>query len=233
MSLLRGRVIDAVMAFVMALSCALAATAGEVSIKITDRSGSAVPNAVIALYGATASTPAAVTVQAVMDQRNRQFAPHVLAVQRGTSVRFPNSDDIRHQVYSFSDAKKFNLPLYHGIPTAPLVFDQAGEVALGCNIHDRMLGYIYVVDTPWFIRTDTNGAANLANVPTGTYVAKLWYPGLSAAGGVVVNPALQIPATGAATLISNLAERENSPALEPAATDGVKTRGWNERRSNN
>jgi len=96
-----------------------------------------------------------------------------------------------------------------------------------------MLGYIYVVDTPWFVRTEANGTANLSNVPAGIYVAKLWYPGLSTAGGVVVNPVLQIPVNGAATLLSNLAERESSPTPEPTATDSKAARSWGERRGNN
>ena len=203
------------------------AAAAEVDIKITDRNGAAVPNAVIALYGNAVSAPASTAVKAVMDQRKLQFAPHVLAIQRGTAVRFPNSDDIRHQVYSFSSAKRFNLPLYHGVPAEPVVFEEAGEVALGCNIHDRMIGYIYVVDTPWFASTDANGAATLANVPDGTYIAKLWYPGLSAAA-LIINPGLPVSAHSAATLTSNQAERENLPT--PAATDTPKTRGWGERR---
>lgn len=233
----RVRAVYAWIAAVMVSCLALAVNAGEVEIKITDRSGTGVPNAVIALYGGSSPTlastaaPATITVKAVMDQRNRQFAPHVLAVQRGTSVRFPNSDDIRHQVYSFSEAKRFNLPLYHGIPAEPLLFDQAGEVALGCNIHDRMLGYIYVVDTPWFVSTDANGAAKLAKVPAGAYVAKLWYPGLSAAA-LVINPALQISASGAVTLMSNLAERENLPTPDTTTTDSKAPRSWGERRGN-
>jgi plastocyanin len=231
----RARPFLLAMGVVISLCHALAATAGDVSIKITDHSGAAVPNAVVALYGNAVSSPASVSLKAVMDQRNRQFAPHVLAVQRGTSVRFPNSDDIRHQVYSFSDAKRLNLPLYHGIPAEPVLFDQAGEVALGCNIHDRMLGYIYVVDTPWFVSTDDKGAAILSNVPEGIYVAKLWYPGLSEVA-LVINPALRVSvqeraqgtAQAATTLTSNLGVRENLPA-----PDASTTRGWGERRGSN
>ncbi len=78
--------------------------------------------------------------KAIMDQRNLAFVPDVLVVQTGTAVDFPNSDQVRHQVYSFSDAKTFQLALYAGRAHAPVVFNRAGLVTLGCNIHDSMLG---------------------------------------------------------------------------------------------
>jgi hypothetical protein len=113
---------------------------------------------------------------AVMDQKNRMFIPHVLAVQTGTSVRFPNSDDIRHHVYSFSPAKPFQLPLYKGTPANPEVFDRAGVVTLGCNIHDQMSAFILVVDTPYFEKTAANGRASLRDVSAGRYALRVWYP---------------------------------------------------------
>jgi plastocyanin len=122
----------------------------------------------------------AVRATAVMDQRNRQFVPHVLPVQRGTAVRFPNSDDVRHQVYSFSPAKTFQLPLYIGTPANPIVFDKAGVVTLGCNIHDRMTAYIVVVDTPYFAAANAEGQLTLANLGSGKYTVHVWHPDLSA-----------------------------------------------------
>jgi len=111
-----------------------------------------------------------------MDQKNRMFIPHVLAVQTGTSVRFPNSDDIRHHVYSFSPAKPFQLPLYKGTPANPVLFDRAGVVTLGCNIHDQMSAFIVVVDTPYFERTGGDGRATLRDLEPGKYVVHVWYP---------------------------------------------------------
>ena len=102
--------------------------------------------------------------RAVLDQKNRMFVPHVLPIQTGTAVTFPNSDNVRHQVYSFSPAKKFQLPLYAGTPAAPVVFDKPGVVTVGCNIHDQMSAYIVVVDTPYFALTAerTRGAVRPA-----------------------------------------------------------------------
>lgn len=116
--------------------------------------------------------------EAVMDQRGREFAPHVLPVRAGTSVRFPNSDDTRHHVYSFSDAKTFELQLYHGETARPVTFGQPGVVTLGCNIHDWMLGYIYVLDTPAFARTGAAGDARIESLPRGEYEVSVWHPRL-------------------------------------------------------
>ena len=216
-----------------ALGC-LPAQAGDVQGLITDASGKPVANAVIALYGRDAAASVSVTATATatvtapataaMDQRDRQFAPHVLVVQRGTDVRFPNSDDIRHQVYSFSPAKTFSLPLYHGVPANPLRFDQAGEVVLGCNIHDRMLGYIYVVETPWFGKSDAAGALNIGNVPAGSYRARLWYPGL-AQTAVPIEKTVQVTATGSVSVSFDNAVAESLPEPQPTTT-----RSWGERR---
>jgi plastocyanin len=111
---------------------------------------------------------------AVMDQRNKQFVPHVLVVQTGTRIDFPNNDTVSHHVYSFSPAHPFELPLYKGDPHPPLVFDAPGTVVLGCNIHDSMLGYILVVDTPYFAKTGADGRANLGTLPAGKYAVHVW-----------------------------------------------------------
>jgi hypothetical protein len=111
-----------------------------------------------------------------MDQHDKTFVPLVLAVPVGTAVSFPNRDNIRHHVYSFSRAKRFELPLYIGTPAAPVVFDRPGVVVLGCNIHDWMVGYIYVADTPYVAKTAEDGRARLAELPPGTYEVRVWHP---------------------------------------------------------
>src|SRR5256885_12704347 len=90
------------------------------------------------LAGAASAAP---KKHAVVDQRDKQFVPYVTAVQVGTAVIFPNSDNIRHHVYSFSPAKKFELPLYSGVPAGPVGFDKVGVMPLGCNIHHWMIPY--------------------------------------------------------------------------------------------
>jgi hypothetical protein len=102
----------------------------------------------------------------------------VTAILVGTAVRFPNHDNIRHQVYSFSPAKRFELPLYAGVPAEPVVFDKPGVIVLGCNIHDWMIGYIYVSESPYFARTGKNGKALLAELPPRAYTVRVWHPQL-------------------------------------------------------
>jgi len=122
------------------------------------------------------SRPAA-PVEAVMDQVHRTFEPDLLVIPVGSEVTFPNSDTVSHQIYSFSPAKRFQLPLYRGRPYPPTRFEQVGLVTLGCNIHDEMLAYVFVTDVPFFGRTAANGAWS-AEVPGGRYRVSIWHPRL-------------------------------------------------------
>jgi len=114
-----------------------------------------------------------------MDQIDKEFVPLVLPVQIGTAVHFSNKDDTPHHDYSISPAKKFELPLYKGIPVSPVVFDKPGPVVLGCKIHDWMVAYIYVVETPYFSKTGEDGSAEILNLPPGQYEVLVWHPRLS------------------------------------------------------
>ena len=156
------------------LSMPLAAATLEA--RVHDARAAGVRDAIV--YALPEGRPAAAARNktAVMDQKNRTFIPHVLPVQTGTKVRFPNSDDIRHHVYSFSPAKPFQLPLYKGTPANPEVFDRAGVVTLGCNIHDQMSAYIVIVDTPHFAKTAANGRTLLGELAPGRYTVRVWYP---------------------------------------------------------
>ena len=116
---------------------------------------------------------------AVMDQRDSTFVPGVLPVQVGTAVSFPNSDQVQHQVYSFSTPKPFELPLYAGTPRAPILFDQPGVVVVGCNIHDWMIGYIVVLDTPHFGKSGADGEVRVTE-PPGRYTLRIWHARLAA-----------------------------------------------------
>ena len=154
---------------------ALPVAAASLEVKVTDAGGKAIENAVV--Y-AVPSTPVAVGRKiAVMDQKDRVFIPHVLPIQTGTWVEFPNNDKIRHQVYSVSPAKRFQLPLYIGKPAVPIQFTTPGVVAIGCNIHEQMSAYIVVVDTPHFA-TAAAGRAALRDLAAGQYTLRVWYPGM-------------------------------------------------------
>lgn len=184
--------------------------AAALQAELVDAAGEPLGDAVITLRGPVDSAHTSLPVQ--MDQRNQQFQPHVLAVRTGTSVSFPNSDDIRHQVYSFSPAKRFELRLYQGTPSEPVLFDKPGLVVLGCNIHDWMLGYIYVTDDPWFAVSDDDGRAVIADLPVGRYVVTLWHPG---------NPQLLPQAAGEIQLDARASTQRfvlgsSGPAEQPA-----------------
>lgn len=118
-----------------------------------------------------------------MDQINQEFVPGVLLVLIGSSVDFPNKDNIRHQVYSFSPARQFELPLYAGTPVKPIVFDKPGVVVLGCNIHDWMIAYIYVSESPYFAKTGPDGRAQLRELPPRQYTVRVWHPRLQGPEG--------------------------------------------------
>lgn len=165
--------------FVLAATPCAAAT---LEVAVLDEQGKPIPDvAVYATATNAVAPPADAAVEAVMDQHDQRFNPHLLVVQAGTSVRFPNNDIVSHHVYSFSQAKPFELGLYKGNVYPPVVFDQPGLVVVGCNIHDGMLGYILVVDTPYFALTDAQGIAHI-DVPTGDYSLAAWTPRARPAG---------------------------------------------------
>jgi plastocyanin len=151
------------------------AGAADISVKVIDRDGHGVDQVVVSVTSLT--TPVSIAPKpAVMDQRNLEFVPRVLVVGVGTRVEFPNNDSVSHQVYSFSAAKRFQLPLYKGEVHPPVVFDRPGLVVLGCNIHDSMVGYIYVTDAAYFGTTGPDGALEIKDLPFADYRIVLWSP---------------------------------------------------------
>jgi plastocyanin len=166
------------LAWLLTLATTLACAAGELTVSVVDRAGRAVGDVVVtaAPLEPRPAPPGPAAASAVMDQQNLAFVPRVLVVAVGTSVSFPNSDTVSHQVYSFSAAKKFQLPLYKGARHPPVTFDQEGLVVLGCNIHDGMAGYIYVTAAPAFGMTDAAGALRLADLAAGDYRVTVWSP---------------------------------------------------------
>ena len=148
----------------------------DVTLELRDGAGATLPDAIVAIYARNAATSAALApAEHKMDQVDKQFVPRLLAIHAGDQVVFPNSDNIRHHVYSFSPAHKFELPLYRGIPAAPVRFDAAGKVVLGCNIHDRMSAHIYVLDTPWFALTAA-GSHTFSGIAPGDYEVAVFHP---------------------------------------------------------
>lgn len=148
--------------------------AREVEVVVTDASGKGLPQAVVSIDFNARET---VANQAVIDQVDRLFTPFISTVQPGATVNFPNSDNIRHQVYSFSPAKTFELPLYSNREAPAITFPEAGIVVLGCNIHDHMRAYLYV--SPHAQSRLTNGEGSVVlEAPSEATTVHVWYPGL-------------------------------------------------------
>lgn len=162
-----------------------AASSGTLAIAIKDDKGMPVRDAVIMVYPAsgTAGGRYKFDGNGVMEQRNIKFDPGTLIVAKGTSVSFPNRDRVRHNVYSFSDAAKFEMKLYGKDETRSQRFPVAGTVALGCNIHDEMKGFVKVVDTPYAAKTDHNGLLQINGLPSGFARVKVWHPKNRVRGG--------------------------------------------------
>lgn len=156
----------------MHAACAPAASL-RVAVKLPD--GQSLADAVITVRSMDKRLDPAAPIHAVMDQIHRMFVPEILVIPVGSTVSFPNSDSVSHQIYSFSAAKRFQLPLYRGKPYPPVLFDRVGVVILGCNIHDWMMGYIDVTDAPFYGTTDEQGAW-AAEVPAGRYEITVWHP---------------------------------------------------------
>lgn len=130
----------------------------ELAVQVQLPDGSPVSGAVVYLNDGSQAAP----IKAEISQKDRMFHPHVLVLPTGSRVDFPNQDNTQHHVYSFSPAKPFDIKLYADIPEAPVLFDQAGIVELGCNIHDHMQAFIVVTDTRAIGQTNKQGEVTLA-----------------------------------------------------------------------
>jgi plastocyanin len=149
--------------------------AADLHAVVRNQKGEPVADAVVvAVPEAPATKPPRPKLEQV-EQIGEEFVPKVKAILVGSPVSFPNRDNVRHHVYSFSSAKRFDLPLYVGTPAKPVVFDTPGVVTLGCNIHDWMVGYIYVAESPYFATTGADGGASISGMPAGTYTVRVWH----------------------------------------------------------
>jgi plastocyanin len=166
-------------------ACAGAAT---VSVQVADRAGKPLAEAVVMLVPVSGRLPIRPMSGVEIAQSHRQFSPRVTVVTVGTSIAFPNLDTVRHHVYSFSPVKSFELKLYAGVPATPVVFDKPGVATLGCNIHDAMVAWVVVVDTPLFTRSGVAGKAEIDAVPAGDYELRVWHSELPESSPGVSTP---------------------------------------------
>ena len=166
------------LAFLVTAALLMAVSPGVVARTISGQvvgpDGKPIANAVVFVQDpGTAS--AAVASPAIMDQFNKTFVPEMLPIAVGTQVRFPNRDQIRHHVYSFSRPKRFELPLYKGEDAPPVLFDKPGVVKIGCNIHDWMSAIILVLPNERFAVTKEDGTFSLTDIGSGNYTITAWH----------------------------------------------------------
>lgn len=167
-----------VLAIVVTTDCVAAEE--TVVLRLVDSDGKPVPDAVV-YYEFADAKPAGPPERAVIEQKDIAFVPALTVIRTGTVVEFPNSDNVSHHVYSFVRPNAFELPLYTREVTPTVRFDHPGIVVLGCNIHDAMLGYIVVVDTPTFGMTDADGVVTLRDAPADADLFQVWSPRLDPA----------------------------------------------------
>lgn len=151
------------------------AFATGVAVQVNDSSGKPLADAVVVVDPEAGAAMPKHLKPAEIEQRGLKFLPLVSVIQTGSRVAFPNNDKVRHHIYSFSPAKKFDQKLYSGVAASPQVFDKAGTVVLGCNIHDRMIAYVKVVDSPYFVKTDASGLARIELPAAGKYTVSVWH----------------------------------------------------------
>ncbi|QSX77912.1 cupredoxin domain-containing protein [Agrilutibacter solisilvae] len=169
---------------ILASLCA-GATAAELEVSVTDRRGEPVGDAVvtIVLHNAAANgsrnppTRSAPSLH-VVDQKALAFTPYVEVFRPGDQVAYRNSDRTRHHVYSFSPIKPFEFVLAPGVTSAPMRLERSGVIAVGCNIHDGMINYLYISDAPWAARTDERGVVVFRDLPAGAFDVRVWQPRL-------------------------------------------------------
>ena len=188
-----GPIAIVVLSALMAL--APSAIAGTIVAVVKDAHGNLVPGAAVYVTPANGHVDVKPLASASVYQRDGEILPMLTVIPVGTYVTFPNQDRVKHHLYSFSPAKKFELPLYAGTPP-PVLFDKPGLVSLGCNIHDWMIAYILVVDTPFYGMTGDDGSVELPGVPAGPCHVEVWHPRMR--NGSVKQDAV-CPASGEAT----------------------------------
>ena len=189
----------------MVLACMLVlaacdALAGQLAVSVVDDRRKPVADAVVTLRPLGAAAPARdKPARHVIDQRDLVFVPYLQVFRPGDEVVFRNSDATRHHVYSFSPARAFEFVLGPSQSSPPLKLEKAGAIAVGCNIHDQMIAYLYVTDAPWFVQTAAAGRAQFDALPAGDYEVRVWQP-RQRPGKPEPRQVVKVGASGQATL---------------------------------
>ncbi|EHD2240120.1 methylamine utilization protein [Vibrio vulnificus] len=164
--------------------------AADLTVRVLTQQGEPLENAVVLLKSEALLQSLQPMPVTELSQNHRTFTPNVLVITKGSAVEFPNRDRVRHHVYSFSNAKTFELKLYSGRPEKPVVFDKAGVVEIGCNIHDSMLAWILVSDKPLFAKTNNQGEVYFTQQQADTYQIEVWHSALPFGSPLVTQSAV-------------------------------------------
>lgn len=184
------------------LACTVAGAA-DLRINVSDQRGRPVEGAVVTLRpqadadaGAAAAQPRAAPVTRTINQVSLTFVPYIQVFRPGDRVVFQNSDKTRHHVYSFSKVKAFEFMLSPGQSSSPLELDKSGVVAIGCNIHDSMITYLYISDAPWISQSGAAGSVSFNDLSAGTYTVRVWQPRLRPGKPDLVQSGVVVTASG-------------------------------------
>ncbi|MTW04305.1 methylamine utilization protein [Duganella ginsengisoli] len=199
--------------FLLLAAASCAASASGVAVQVSDSAGNPLPDTVVYVEAESGAALPKPLKSAEIEQKGLKFIPLVTVVQVGSRIDFPNNDRVRHHIYSFSPAHKFDQKLYSGTSASPQIFDKAGVVVLGCNIHDKMVAYIRVVETPYYGKTDAAGVVRIDVPASGKYVLKVWHYNM--AGGQPQEQPLALKAGDA------LATATFRLALKPPAAEAA------------
>lgn len=137
-------------------------------------------NVIVYLERVDAPGPVRATRPPTMSQKNEQFTPHVLPILKGTTVEFPNEDEVFHNVFSLSGPKQFDLPKYPAGASRSVTFPKSGVVNVFCHIHTDMSAIIFVLDNAYFVTPGEDGKFSLADVPPGEYTLVAWHERIKA-----------------------------------------------------
>ncbi|CAN5341092.1 methylamine utilization protein [soil metagenome] len=176
-----------VLVLIFAVLFGAPALAADLTVSVRDSAGRPVRDAVITVVpaGGVPRGPIRFAWPLRVSQQNIQFDPFVLIAPVGAPVSFPNLDRVRHHVYSFSRGNRFEIELFGRDETRSHTFTTAGVAALGCNIHDQMLAYVKVVDTPWAAKTGATGDVVISGLPAGGATLRVWHPRLAGRGNEI------------------------------------------------
>ncbi len=158
-----------------AMLAAQSAAAADFTVTVRDQTGAPIADAIVLLAAGNGEKARGGHAR-IVDQKNEKFLPFVSLLRPGDWLQFHNSDNVLHHVYSFSPLNPFDQHVRPDETTKSAIYDAVGVAAIGCNVHDDMLTYVYVTDLPFAAKTGPDGAARIVNAPAGETELAVWHP---------------------------------------------------------